>query len=139
MVTRQKHAKGLGRQGNLIHIPAQSLRHAGRREVRWERIMHGSFPGFFTSACEVLALLCCTRARPPPKENRKNQIKEPGHFPFPKSSLRPILKHVNEATLGYSLSNVYYPLKSNEVLPLTRPSPVHHHCCGAQTLGNNLL
>lgn len=102
----------------------------------WVRSTHGSFPGLFTSACKVLTFLCCTPARAPSKGNRKNQIKEPRHFSFPKSSARPILKHVNEATLGYSLpNNVYYSLKSKKVLPLTRPSPSHHHCHGTRTTG----
>lgn len=65
MVTCQKQAKGLGRQGSLIHTPAQSPRQAGGREMLWERSTHASFPGFFNSACGVLTLLHCTPIRPP--------------------------------------------------------------------------
>lgn len=117
--------------GQTGHIPAWSPQHTREREMLWERSMHSSFPRFFTSICKVLALLRRTPSCPPPKGNRKNQIEEPQHFPFPKSSPRPIFKYMNEATFRYSLSNsIYFPLKSKEVLPITRPSPSRHHCCG---------
>jgi len=95
LVTGQKQAEGLGRQGSLVHVSAQRLRHAGRREVLWERGTHRSFPGFFTSAVEALTLLCCAPAFSPPNGNGKNQIEQPGHFLFPKSSPRPVFEYVN--------------------------------------------
>lgn len=72
------------------------------------------------------------------KKNQEKQNQRVRIFLFPKSSSRTIFKHRNEATLGYSIqNNIYCLLKSKEVLPVTTPSPSHHHCCDTWTLGNN--
>lgn len=97
---------------------------------RWEGGALGEehvrfLPWFLTCAYKVLTFLCCAPACPPPKRNRKNQIEESGHFPFPKSSPRPIFKHINKATLRYAQSsNVCYPLKGSKFFLLLDP---HHH------------